>query len=564
MKGIKKLLTGILAGAMAATLAFGTGSATPVMAAENQQTGSVTVNGCIPGEKYSVYKLLDFESASSTVEGSTGGVYTITTDSNWWSFINRKASKIDDVATNNEGGVLTLTKVTGTDNKYYVSWTAGAVESSETRELALADAAGIQAFAKDAMEYAAGADGKLGTEDDRVSAAADPQTAGAAPSENEKPSVEFSPLSLGYYLVGSSAGALVSLDTTNSDATVIEKNKVPTSEKKVKENNGSEQADDFGDKNDANIGETVDYKSTVSITAGSTNVVFTDEMTTSLDLNASSITLDTDASNYTLEVDPVDINGKSHGFKVTFKNDYTENLTTDTVVTITYSAVLNETAKVYPNETSNEWGGGNDNRSRITYGNAGETIWDWTRTYTYPVNIKKVDGDGANANPLAGAKFKLYKGSTVTENSVAINLTAVTIITDANDKTSANVYKVDPNGTVTEMVTPASGKLLINGLDADSYALLETEAPLGYNKLTAPETFTIDSNTDTAQGNDNSKQTAISVSNSKGDVVTIINTTGVLLPSTGGIGTTIFYIIGGILIVAGVAYFIVRRKANAE
>ncbi len=564
MKGIKKLLTGILAATMimgASLTAYATApEGGQEMGQESGQqttaaaTGSVTVKGCIPGEEYSLYKLLDFESA-----GTTGGVYTIKTSSPWWNFIDGKADVKDGQATGH-AGVLTLTKVTDTTDTYYVSWTAGAVATDESRAEALADVAGVQAFAKDAIAYAI---------NNNISAVAS-DTAGTAP-EGQKPTVVFSGLSLGYYLVGSSAGALVSLDTTNTAAEVNEKNDIPSTEKKVEE----DSTGNYGDKDDADIGQVVKYRSTVTIPAGGAkNVVFYDKMTDSLTFsgeekvvvkNGDTVLYNgTDNANVTVaeggSVVDADGNTVPVTFVVTFDSAYTESLTAETVITIEYSATLNENAIIYGKETSSAFGGGNDNESMITYGNAGKSKWDWTRTYTYPVDIKKVD---PAKNVLPGAEFNLAL-NTDTNRANLFKFTQV----NAGSATAAAEYRVDPNGTVTTLVTPKSGLIHITGLDADVYSLKETKAPDGYNLLATPIVFTIDSNTDTAQGDDGKSQ-GVTVKYTKDNLeytgaLEVENKTGVLLPSTGGIGTTIFYIIGGILIVAGVAYFIVRRKANAQ
>ncbi len=574
MKGIKKLLTGILAATMimgASLTAYATApEGGQEMGQESGQqttaaaTGSVTVKGCIPGEEYSLYKLLDFESA-----GTTGGVYTIKTSSPWWNFIDDKADVKDGQATGH-AGVLTLTKVTDTTDTYYVSWTAGSVTTNESRAEALADVAGVQAFAKDAIAYAAGPDGVLGTTDDRIS----PEKtdfAGPAAADGTKPSVVFGSLSLGYYLVGSSAGALVSLDTTNTAAEVNEKNDIPSTEKKVEE----DSTGNYGDKDDADIGQVVKYRSTVTIPAGGAkNVVFYDKMTSSLTFsginnvvvkNGTTVLNDGTANasaTVTADGSVVDADGNTVPvtFVVTFDSAYTESLTAETVITIEYSATLNENAIIYGKETSSAFGGGNDNESMITYGNAGKSKWDWTRTYTYPVDIKKVD---PAKNVLPGAEFNLAL-NTDTNRANLFKFTQV----NAGSATAAAEYRVDPNGTVTTLVTPKSGLIHITGLDADVYSLKETKAPDGYNLLATPIVFTIDSDTDTNQGDNGSSQ-AVTVKYTKDNLeytgaLEVENKTGVLLPSTGGIGTTIFYIIGGILIVAGVAYFIVRRKANAQ
>ena len=105
--------------------------------------------------------------------------------------------------------------------------------------------------------------------------------------------------------------------------------------------------------------------------------------------------------------------------------------------------------------------------------------------------------------------------------------------------------KAEEADKATRIVVDENGEAVVVGLTGTTYYLQEEVAPAGYSLLPAREAVTIDTTTALKE-------------------VTIVNKTGVTLPSTGGIGTTIFYIVGGILIVAGVAYFILRRKADAE
>ena len=94
------------------------------------------------------------------------------------------------------------------------------------------------------------------------------------------------------------------------------------------------------------------------------------------------------------------------------------------------------------------------------------------------------------------------------------------------------------------MTTLDNGTLHVEGVDSVTYYLEETDAPVGYNRLT--------------------ERVAVTVSADNSVIVDVPNSSGAVLPSTGGIGTTIFYIIGGLLIVAAVVFFVVRRKADAE
>ena len=112
------------------------------------------------------------------------------------------------------------------------------------------------------------------------------------------------------------------------------------------------------------------------------------------------------------------------------------------------------------------------------------------------------------------------------------------------------------------LTTPADGKFAVSGLDADTYYLEETEAPAGYNKLKDPVEFVI---TATVDGTTNVGTATVSYGTDSTGTVKVENKTGAELPSTGGIGTTIFYVLGSILVLgAGVVLVVKKRMGKAE
>ena len=145
---------------------------------------------------------------------------------------------------------------------------------------------------------------------------------------------------------------------------------------------------------------------------------------------------------------------------------------------------------------------------------------------------------------LANATFTLSKKA---DGSDPITFTA-----------SGTDYFVDANSNVTEITTGTTGKFSFVGLDTGTYFLTETAAPAGFNRLEAPITVKITQNTDgtatvSTSDIDNVNENA---------PVKVENKTGALLPSTGGIGTTVFYVVGGILVVAAVVLLITRKRMN--
>ena len=188
------------------------------------------------------------------------------------------------------------------------------------------------------------------------------------------------------------------------------------------------------------------------------------------------------------------------------------------------------------------------NNATLEYGNnPGETTTTTpseAKTPTYPLDIKKFAK--TDNKMLAGAKFKLYKDSVADENVIKVT-------------GSEGNYVVDPNSknTVFESVASITGQnynLHVNGLAAGTYYLVETEAPAGYNKLTDPIKVTITKDGDTnwtVKKNDTAENDKI---------IDVENSTGSILPSTGGMGTIAFTVVAALLVLGVAVSFIRDRK----
>ena len=486
MKHVKKLASVLLALVMALAL-------TATAFAEGE-TGSITINDAVVGQTYTIYQILDLESYNASANA-----YAYKATTAWNTFINR-----DDI----KGTYVEV------DAQGYVTWKGDA------------DAA---AFAKLAQKYA-----KDNSITNQGSVTATSTT------------VSFTGLDLGYYLVDTTLGTLCSLNTTNPDVVMEEKNEVPTNVKTVEE----DSTGNYGQKNDADIGQTVNFKSTITAQPGAENYVFHDTMSAGLTLNKASIKVngvavtdgqgnDVAGDNYTVSY-PSGDGSDGCTFEIAFAQSYLDTITAATTITITYSATLNENAVIA--------GEGNPNTSTLSYGNSGDeshtpsgtTPPSETVTYTWDVDVFKYTKDGETEKALADAKFTLSKN--------ADGSNPIALVSKGN-----NVYRVAKTGetdTVTEITTDATGKFTIKGLDADTYYLTETAAPAGYNKLAGPVTIVIGEN-GVVNGTTEAPQGV--------DEVKVLNQSGAELPSTGGIGTTIFYVLGGVLVV-GAAVLLVTKK----
>ena len=450
------------------------------------ETGSITINDAVVGQTYTIYQILDLESYSHTTDEkgniTATGAYAYKANSAW------------------ETWLRTQTTYVSFDAQGYVTW----VEN--------ADAA---AFAKAAQKYAK--DNSIANQGSVTATTA---------------TVSFTGLDLGYYLVDTTLGTLCSLDTTNPTVVMEEKNEVPTNVKTVEE----DSTNVYGEKNDADIGQTVNFKSVITAQAGAENYVFHDKMSTGLTYTGvTGITLNdttVDAANYTVTAPAAD----GDTFDVTFTQAFCDTLKANDQIVVSYTATLNENAVIA--------GEGNPNTSKVSYGDSSNTKYtpdSQTKTYTWDVDVFKYTMNGETEKALAGATFTLSKNSD--------GSSPIALVSKGN-----NVYRVaktGETGTVTEITTDATGKFTIQGLDADTYYLTETAAPAGYNKLAGAVTITI---------GENGVVNATVEAPQGVDEVKILNQSGTELPSTGGMGTTLFYILGSVLVVGAVVLLVTRKR----
>ena len=462
MKNIKKLLS---------VLFLLVVSFTQVLRVNAAGTGTITVNKAIVGETYSIYRILDLETYDKA-----NNHYIYRANNDWKAFV-------DDA---NLGGKYLEAKNENGDTYYVWKENANVVE-----------------FTKEAMKYA---------EDNNKTATAS-QVATTT-------TVKFENLDLGYYLVKSSVGALLHLDTTDPNGVVNEKNTVkPDIKKEVKE----DSTGSYGSVNDAQIGDTVEFQTTVTVGAGYTSYVVYDIMSNGLTLNANSIeayigTDKVDASNYTISTPTT-----GYTFVLTFKDEFIAKQPKGTNIVIKYSAVLNEKAVIE--------GAGNDNKTKLTW-NDGTTDEKKTTTYAYVFELVKTDKD---KNELSGAEFKLYDKDG--------NEVKVVLKDEAN-----NTYRVAVEGETG--VTIKAGKAIIEGLDADTYYLEEVVAPVGFNKLTSRVKVIV---------------TKISANNTfERTSIDVVNYTGKELPETGSTGTTLFVTFGSILVLGFGLLLVTKLRAYKE
>lgn len=402
----------------------------------------------------------------------------------------------------------------------------------------------------------------------------------------------------GYYLVKDSDDSLIGehdaktryiVQVLGTKTDIVPKSSFPQVEKKVLEDdkpatgkpiNDPDTTENWNDVADYCIGEAVPFKlyGTMPDTIADYTkykYVFHDTLATQFDAP--------DAADVTVKIDGaaaqnalVDVDGQN--ITITFANIKNGNtVTANSIVTVEYKAVLNATAEIGLDGQQNEvyltysnnpnWVGDGTGGPGDTPNDDGKTTEDKVIVFAYELDTTKVDGE--TAAKLENAEFKLLDSTK----------TNVATVTDGKFAGWSAIEK-DNEGNITNGTTlksDAEGLFKVSGLDDDTYYLQETKAPDGYNKLTGDVEIVLTATTAnnqnwhtfvpgealtglavTANGTAGTADVASGVAN-----ITIGNKKGSTLPSTGGIGTTIFYVTGGALVVgAGVMLVSKKRMSN--
>lgn len=560
MRKMKKLLSILMAAAM--TLAM----AAPAFAEEEK--GSITITNATVEKVYKAYKIFDANPAGG---GESGLIAYTATESvkNYFAPDNGTNDYFVFTATTDPDKFnVSLTDKAAADHDSVTKYLQSLFLNAETKEIEIPEVFG------------------------------DP----AKTAEAETSTVTLDNLDYGYYLVTSTLGSVVSINSTNTDVKILDKNQKGPSWDDDPDDPANDHGktivttDDKGvvtyaSESSAHYGEKVDFQ----IKFNTTNYAGEDAITeyNVYDQIAGMDYVKKDgALDITVKVgDKILEKGVDKGYTIDEENgnfkivipwgtigtdgSYTAKYDSPNKITVNYSATVKEDATIA--------GNGNKNIAKFKYNvngknddgdekdpekgdGQGETTKE-TTTFTFALGINKTDESG---KPLAGAEFKLPNGLKVKKAT--------------ND--GEYLYTDETDGTDT-VVSPASGLITIKGVKEGTYTLTETKAPAGYNLLKDPvsidasmvaETrstykttyyYTYVKNADGTititeikqedltgtKGTDYQEVTftsPVSVGN-------VINHAGAMLPDTGGIGTTIFYA-AGILLMAGAVFFIVRRK----
>lgn len=511
MKSIKRIIALLLTAVMTMTM-----SVTAFAADANNLTVNVLSGQDLNGQTISLYKLFDVTTSGSGENKNYA--YTVNT-----------ATGYKDAIKSALG-----TSFSGTTDVEY---------AEAVKTLGEDKSAPVQKFANDFTEYAL----KDGT---TVKAT---KTSGKITGKNTT-SFVFNGLDKGYYLVYVTGGKKIqsSLVTVDGETTVSLKTEAPSITKTA-------------DKETVSIGQVVTYTVTGSVpdTTGydQYQYIIHDELSTGLDFvnNANGTALGEGATtiNVTVAFKGTGVKDASTApTTATIDTDNSKKMSLDLSTwvkanqankgkefTVTYYAKVNNDAVVTEK-----------NKAQLEYGNkSGETTTTTpseAKTPTYPLDILKTRKD--TSKKLAGAKFSLY-----TSETDAKNRTNPIKVTGNNGN-----YVVDSTSATTEFesvenIDRKGYNLRVNGLAEGTYYLVETKAPDGFNKLTAPIVIKITKSADTDVNNWTISKDGTDETDK---IIDVENSTGSLLPSTGGMGTIAFTVVAALLVLGVAVSFIRDRK----
>lgn len=512
MKSLKKILSIFAAFMMVVGLTMTSASA-------EGETGSITLKNAKDGVTYTAYKIFNASVANTTTnvnpgvneeDSRTAAYYT---DNEVVKYFGGASDSVDK-ATNGMVVTTDLFKFTKTSEG---SWNVEAIGN--------------------ATQIANGIKNLLADTTKTIPASITTKNATGANGQ-----ATWTDLDLGYYYVADNTGAVVAVNTTSHIIEIADKNIVPDPDKKV-----STTADpNGGDKSSAKVGDVVTFTVTVNVEPGLRQFSFEDTMGTGLDFYKEE---NDNTAGVTIAGLPNDVKVTPtvNGNKISFSLNETQlkSFTGSTLLTVTYKGIINKDA-VQPGST--------ENNVVVKYGpNDSDTDSDKVIIYLGQAELTKTSEDGTTK--LDGAEFKVYTSKT---GGAALKFTLVPGTSEEGGTPAQPAYYyLDPNGSV-DTLPATNGSLIVKGLSEGSYWFEETKAPDGYNIKTERTEFKVDKN--------GSGET-ITAENMTGLTTpehTIVNNKGTVLPSTGGMGTTMIYIAGAILMVGAAIIFVTNKRMKHE
>ena len=549
MKGLKKLATIIMAGVLMASMSL------PVAAAT---TATVKIDAAANGVDLTDHTFVAYQIFTGTQAADT----TQLGDIAWGSGINSTALLADTALSTAIG--ITVTSTTSAQS------IAAALAGNDTR---------AKAFAEIANKHVVqGAETNV-------------------PANGQSISVDA-----GYWLVVDTTSTAGNNDVKNAsllqitgtgDFEIKIKTSIPSVVKKVEENENGKVADSVYGKNyndvaDYNIGDTVPFEFVTNVPDMSnyTNAyqyIFHDTMSSGLTFDSSSVKVYLNDTEITTGINDPEVAGQNFSITIPNLKDIVgeSGLTGGQTLKVKFNATLNSSAVI--------GGTGNTNEVHLEYSNepngtgTGITLPDKVIVFTYELDTTKVDVKDPTKK-LAGAMFVIKatdgvhsgKYVVIDPNTNRISGWANAIDTDGDD-TKYTKPAVGASDVASWLTSDSNGLFKVLGLDDGEYDLIEVQAPAGYNLPTSAKAIEITATKNDVVDRQNFTGSSFfdfgtlylnneKATRSNDGIVdfTVPNDQGTLLPSTGGIGTTIFYLIGGIMILGAFVTFIVRRKMSAN
>ncbi|MCD8054619.1 MAG: SpaH/EbpB family LPXTG-anchored major pilin [Lachnospiraceae bacterium] len=521
-------------------------------------TYTITISNSTEGYTYVAYQIF-----TGTLD-STG---TVLSDIDWGTGVNGSAllaalqADTTEVGTDAEGNEITV-----------ASLFASCTSAADVAQV-LSDNSTNEALAERFAELAA--------------ANKSTTVAGTSVYSEDNKNYTISGLSAGYYLVINTEVPDDDDDTNAAysnyilkvvtNVTVSPKSDYPSFDKSVGTTVDGDMADSDDATEDYAVGDSVLFTLTATLPSNygdytTYTLVFTDTLSEGLDVDTSSVVVTIDgvtipSTYYTVSEVTTNSDGTTT-FTVTLSDLKSIEVTDLTIsagskVVVTYSATLNEDAgSIEYNDASLTYSNNPNDSS-----NTGTTPDDKTYVVTFTVVVNKTKSDGTTA--LEGAAFTLYKEVSVDKESFEDG--TYYTITDGV-VTEATEYDGDATYYVALETISSGTTFTFDGLDIGNYVLVETTTPDGYNTAD-PITFTISASAvENATEEDGVEVTITSPTEDDGFTIsgettlttTVKNYAGSELPSTGGIGTTIFYIVGGVMVLGAAVLLITRRRMSTR
>lgn len=561
MRNMKKLLSMLLALAMIFSLSV-TAFADEVT---EEPTYSITIENNAAGHIYEAYQIFTGTLAKEAENDAASGTNAVLSDIQW-------------------GNGVSDDGKTALQTKYAVNSAAALAE--------LLNSGNIKDFVTEVSKYLT--------------------TAAASDDSVENGKYVLSGLAAGYYLVKDQSESLNGKNDAYTsyilevveNSTVTPKSSVPEVQKKVKDINDSTETEktNWQDSADHDIGDTVPFQLKATLASNLENylkykVVFHDTMSAGLTFdgivsvkiingNDEPITLTT--GQYSVVTDTLKDNAETENFvegtalTITIEDVKGLGAKNDAVVIVEYNAILNENAVLgapgnpnvvyleYSNNPNwgwdvwededgdNEWDEGetpDDETDEDDDEDTGKTPEDKVIVFTYKLDVNKITKDAeGNEIALAGATFTLEK-------------------------------KLADGSWKTIELTVAGNVFTAKGLDDGIYRLTETVAPEGYNQLTAPIYFKVEATHDELANDPALKTLTVTLIDEKGNVIAdvqdgnlgsftadkttgfivtdVINNAGIVLPETGGMGTTLIYMVGAFMVLCATVLLVTKRRMVA-